>query len=173
MSTRSVGWGRHLCPAGWRLARRRLDRLLRLRNSMTSSTLRSLAAGALLALVYVGIARFGLMMDAVAGFATLVWPPTGIALAALLLFGLRLWPAVTLGAFLVNFWIGASVPVASGIAVGNTLEALAAAYALRRIPPSSGPRPLAGRAQPGGGRRSSEYPPQRHHRRGGEPASLG
>src|SRR5437868_2360154 len=47
-----------------------------------------------LAVLYVVAARLGLALDAVAGFATLVWPPTGIALAALLLFGYRLWPGI-------------------------------------------------------------------------------
>src|SRR5919197_1480979 len=45
-----------------------------------------------LAVVYVAAARTGLMLDAIGGFATLVWAPTGIALAALLLFGYGLWP---------------------------------------------------------------------------------
>ena len=50
---------------------------------------------------YVLSARLGLMISPVSGFATLVWPPTGIALAALLLRGVRLWPAVMLGAIWV------------------------------------------------------------------------
>jgi signal transduction histidine kinase len=87
-----------------------------------------------LALVYIVAARAGLMMDAVAGFATLVWPPTGLALAALLLFGTRLWPGVFIGAFVANLLTGAPVPVALGIGLGNTLEVVLAAYALRRIP---------------------------------------
>jgi signal transduction histidine kinase len=87
-----------------------------------------------LALVYFVAARAGLMMDAVAGFATLVWPPTGLALAALLLFGIRLWPGILIGAFVANLLTGAPVPVAVGIGLGNTLEAVLAAYALRRIP---------------------------------------
>ena len=86
-----------------------------------------------LAIVYVVSARAGLMMDAVAGFATLVWPPSGLALAALLLFGTGLWPGVFAGAFLANLITGAPVPVALGIGLGNTLEALLAVYALRRI----------------------------------------
>ena len=57
------------------------------------------ALGAVLLFVaYFVTARLGLLMDAVAGFATLVWPPTGIALAALVLFGARLWPGVLVGA---------------------------------------------------------------------------
>ena len=86
-----------------------------------------------LAVVYALVARLGLGMDAVGGFATLVWPPTGIALAALLLFGFRLWPGIVLGALIVNIWMGAPVLVALGISGGNTLEAVVGAYALRRV----------------------------------------
>ena len=74
------------------------------------------------------------MLDAIAGFATLVWAPTGIALSATLLFGYRLWPAIFAGAFIANLWIGAPVLAAVGIACGNTLEAVAGAALLRRIP---------------------------------------
>jgi PAS domain S-box-containing protein len=88
----------------------------------------------LLAALYVTTARLGLMLDAVSGFATLVWPPTGISLAALLLFGYRLWPGVALGAFVANAWAGAPWPVAIGITAGNTAEAVLATYALRRVP---------------------------------------
>jgi PAS domain S-box-containing protein len=63
-----------------------------------------------------------------------VWPPTGIALAALLLRGYRLWPGIMLGAGIANLLTGAPIFVALGIASGNTLEALLGAYALRRIP---------------------------------------
>src|SRR5882724_2540238 len=87
----------------------------------------------LLFLAYFVTARLGLLLDAVAGFATLVWPPSGIALAALLLFGTRLWPGVLVGALCVNLVIGASLPVALGIALGNTLEAVAGSWLLRRI----------------------------------------
>ena len=87
-----------------------------------------------LALIYIVAARAGLMMDAIAGFATLVWPPSGLSLAALLIFGAGLWPGVFVGAFVANLLTGAPIPVALGIGVGNTLEAVLAVYALRRIP---------------------------------------
>jgi signal transduction histidine kinase len=86
-----------------------------------------------LAVIYVATAKLGLKMDAVSGFATLVWPPTGIALAALVAFGSRLWPGVALGALVANVWTGASIPVALGIACGNTLEALLGSWAVRRF----------------------------------------
>jgi signal transduction histidine kinase len=97
-----------------------------------------------LAAVYFVAARLGLMMDAVAGFATLVWPPTGIALAALVTLGYRVWPGVFIGAFAVNLSTGAPLLAALGIGVGNTLEAVVATYALRRIP---GFRPSLDRLQ--------------------------
>jgi signal transduction histidine kinase len=87
-----------------------------------------------LATAYVVVAKLGLMMDAVAGFATLVWPASGLSLAALLLLGNRLWPAVAVGAFFTNVWTGAPPHLAMGIAIGNTLEALAGVALLRYIP---------------------------------------
>jgi signal transduction histidine kinase len=85
------------------------------------------------AIVYIIAALGGLRLDTVSGFASLVWPPTGIALAALLLVGPRLWPGVFVGALVANILTGAPALVASGIATGNTLEAVVGAYALRRV----------------------------------------
>ena len=53
--------------------------------------------------------KMGLSFEAVGGFASLVWPPTGIAIAVMLLYGRNLWPAVLLGAFAVNFSSGAPI----------------------------------------------------------------
>jgi signal transduction histidine kinase len=86
------------------------------------------------AVFYIVAARAGLQLDAVSGFATLVWPPTGIALAALLLGGYRLWPGIFVGALIANVWTGAPIVVAIGIATGNTLEALLGSYALKQLP---------------------------------------
>lgn len=86
-----------------------------------------------LCIVYFATAKFGLSLDAVSGFAAAVWPPTGIALVALVLYGYRLWPGIALGAFLVNLSAGAPVPVACGMAVGNTLEALVGTVLLTRV----------------------------------------
>src|SRR5687767_10661835 len=100
---------------------------------MQATRRRDLLTIVALAAVYVAAGRLGLGLDAVGGFATLVWAPTGIALAALLAGGMRLWPGVAAGAFLVNVWAGATIPLALAIAFGNTLEAVTAAYALGRI----------------------------------------
>lgn len=77
-------------------------------------------------------AHMGLEMDAVGGFATLVWPPSGIAVASLLLLGRNYWPAIFLGAFSVNFFHGATLLSAGGIGIGNTLEAIVATHLLTR-----------------------------------------
>jgi signal transduction histidine kinase len=92
-----------------------------------------LAALIALAIVYAVTARFGLTLGAVSGFATLVWPPTGIALAALVLGGARLWPGVFIGAFVANLWASAPPLVALGIATGNAAEALTAFFLVRRF----------------------------------------
>ena len=81
---------------------------------------------------YFTTAKFGLTINAVGGFATFVWPPTGIALAALLMLGYRFWPGIALAAFLVNYSMGAPLLAAFGMAAGNTLEAVVGAYLLRQ-----------------------------------------
>ena len=86
------------------------------------------------AIAYVLAARAGLTIDAVGGFATLVWPASGIALAAILLGGYTLWPAIAIGAFVANVLTGAPPLAAVGIAIGNTAEAMLAVYLLRKVP---------------------------------------
>ncbi len=65
--------------------------------------------------------------------ATPVWPCTGIAIAALLLFGYRLLPAISTGAFLINLTTAGTVLTSLSIATGNTLEALAGCYLVTRF----------------------------------------
>jgi signal transduction histidine kinase/integral membrane sensor domain MASE1 len=80
--------------------------------------------------IYFATAFIGLrLFDPVSGFASLVWPPAGIAVAVLVIFGKRLWPGIAAGAFLANAATGAPIIIALGIGVGNALEALVAAYA--------------------------------------------
>lgn len=104
------------------------------RSAPPASKVRVVAEILLLAVVYLVLARVGLSIDAVSGFATLVWAPTGISIAALSLGGLRLWPGVTAGAFVANWWAGAPALAALGVAGGNTVEALLAAGLLARVP---------------------------------------
>jgi signal transduction histidine kinase/ActR/RegA family two-component response regulator len=93
-----------------------------------------LAAGIVsLALVYVATAWVGFEVAVVAEQVTLVWAPSGIALAAVVLGGTRLASGVLLGALVANLTTDVPVVTALAIAVGNTLEALLGAYFLRRV----------------------------------------
>lgn len=95
------------------------------------AVLRYAGIAVLLFVLYVLTALIGLQLAPVAGFATLVWPPTGIAIAFLLLFGRRYWPVVAVAAFVVNFWTGAPLLGAIGIGLGNAAEAALAVTLLR------------------------------------------
>jgi signal transduction histidine kinase len=86
----------------------------------------SLIAG--LAVLYFVACKFGLQFAVVHPSATAVWPGTGIALAAMLLLGYRVWPGIFLGALAVNITTAGSLLTALGIASGNTLEGLLGAY---------------------------------------------
>jgi PAS domain S-box-containing protein len=85
-----------------------------------------------LAALYFLAAKASLPFAIPPGYATAVWPPSGIALAALLLFGPRLWPGVWLGAAAVNLTVQSSWVTAGLIGTGNTLEAIVAAFLIRR-----------------------------------------
>ena len=87
----------------------------------------------LLGLAYYVAASLSLRMALVGGQVTPIWPPTGIALVGLLLFGRKFWPGIALGAFLVNAPIGPSLFSAGAIAVGNTLAPLIAATVLQKM----------------------------------------
>jgi signal transduction histidine kinase/integral membrane sensor domain MASE1 len=82
---------------------------------------------------YVVAAFLGFRFASVAEQVTTVWPPTGISLAALLLWGPRLWPAVWIGALVANAAMSAPLWTAAAVATGNTLEAVVATWALRRF----------------------------------------
>ena len=102
------------------------------------SILRDAFRVALLAAAYWAAAWLGLRYVTIGHSVSLVWPPAGLAFAALVLFGPRIWPGVTLGAFLANAMTPIPLAAAVGIALGNTGEALVAALILRRM---AGSRP--------------------------------
>jgi signal transduction histidine kinase/integral membrane sensor domain MASE1 len=108
-------------------------RLHSLRVTPTRPGLRTLLIGAALSVTYVLTATFGFGYAFVAEQVTTVWVPTGLAQAALLLRGRRLWPAVWLGAFAANASTAAPIWTAFPIATGNTLEAVVAAWLLSRL----------------------------------------
>src|SRR5258708_1664544 len=82
-----------------------------------------IGANLLLIAVYFASGKLGLSLAFVNASASAVWPPTGVALAALLLFGWRLWPAVFIGAFLVNITTQVSLTTTPAVATSNTLAA--------------------------------------------------
>src|SRR5215469_782670 len=94
---------------------------------------RTPALSVALAALYVATGYVGLEIAGYARSVTLVWPPAGIALAALALGGRKLWPGIALGAFVVNLSTGVTTAVALGIATGNTLGALVGVELVERI----------------------------------------
>ena len=80
----------------------------------------------LVAAAYCVTARLSLALAIPPGYACAVWPPSGIALAAALALGWRIWPGIWLGAAVANFMVESSFLSAALIASGNTLEALGA-----------------------------------------------
>lgn len=84
------------------------------------------------ALAYFALAKLGLLLAQVHPNATPIWPPAGFALAVLLLWGNRLWPAIFIGALAANAATAGSAFTSTGIAIGNTLEALSAFWLLHR-----------------------------------------
>src|SRR2546430_2813849 len=96
------------------------------------TTLRWLARALALAAAYFVVAKIGLRYATIGPSISPVWPPTGLAVAALVLLGPGYWPAILVGAFLANAATSIPVLAAAGIACGNATEAPLAAYLLRR-----------------------------------------
>lgn len=87
----------------------------------------------ILAVVYHLAARLGLQMAYVQANTSPVWPPSGIAQAALLHFGIHFWPGITLGVVAGSLLTGAPLPLALSLGLANTLEALTGAYLLSQV----------------------------------------
>lgn len=92
-----------------------------------------LASIVLVALLYVIAAKLGLSLALSVKQITTVWPPSGLAIAVLILFGMRMWPGIFIGALVANAITSEPVGVATGIAVGNTLEAVLATWLVTRV----------------------------------------
>lgn len=86
-----------------------------------------------LALAYLCAGKLGLLLALVNPSATPVWAPTGIAMAAFLIYGRNAWPGILLGAFLVNLLTAGTTATSIGIAIGNTLEGLVGGYLVTRF----------------------------------------
>jgi PAS domain S-box-containing protein len=87
----------------------------------------------LLAAAYWAAAKLALPLAIPPGYASAVWPASGIALAGLLMLGARAWPAVWVGSLAANLTVEASAPVSALIATGSALQAVAAAALVRRL----------------------------------------
>ncbi len=85
------------------------------------------------ALAYYVSARLGLQLALVGDVVTPLWPPTGVAIVALAIFGFSVWPAIALAAFAVNLSAADAPSTAAVIAIGNTLAPVAGAALLRRL----------------------------------------
>lgn len=100
-----------------------------------ASSCRSISyAGDLVAIgaIYFALAKGGLALASIHPSATPIWPPTGVALAAVLLRGYRIWPAIFTAAMVANATTAGSVATSMGIATGNSLEAVVGAYLINR-----------------------------------------
>src|SRR5213595_3191171 len=100
---------------------------------MQSRAFSGLLVIGLLTLVYFIAGKFGLMLASLHASASPVWPPAGIALATLLMLGYRAWPAIFVGAFLVNVTTAGNVATSLAVASGNTLEAVCGAWLVNRF----------------------------------------
>ena len=86
----------------------------------------------LIAAVYVVLAKVGLALASIHPSATPIWPPSGFALAVLLLRGYRVWPAILAGAVLANVLTAGTILTSFAIGAGNTIEGLVGAYLVNR-----------------------------------------
>lgn len=84
-------------------------------------------------LFYFLIAKASLTLASLYQSASPMWLPTGIAVAALLVLGIKYWPSIFVGAFAVNFFLTPSPLVLAGIALGNSCEAIVGAFLIARF----------------------------------------
>lgn len=84
-------------------------------------------------IVYFISGRLGLELSSINGYASLVWPPTGIGIGFLLICGIQYLPAIFVGATISNLLLGASTFASLGIGVGNSAEAAFAVMLLQQL----------------------------------------
>src|SRR6266404_5345935 len=101
-------------------------------STIPSALLKYLVEFSGVAIIYLAVAKLSLALASVHPSATPIWPPTGFALAAALLLGYRIWPAIFLAAFIANATTAGSTYTSLAIATGNTLESVVGAYLINR-----------------------------------------
>ncbi len=89
---------------------------------------------ACLTIAYLALAHIVLSFSSHSGNVTIFWPPGGLAIAAMLIWGKRYWLPVFVGALLAGIQVGDALPLSLSIAIGNTLESFFAALMLQRLP---------------------------------------
>jgi PAS domain S-box-containing protein len=112
-----------------------------IKNVSSYFSIRSIGIILMVSLIYFLSARTGLLLDYKNTNATPIWPPSGIAFAAIVLFGYRIWPGIMIGAFTGNLIVfltnqttdmQTAIWVSSLISIGNTSEALLGFYLLKK-----------------------------------------
>jgi PAS domain S-box-containing protein len=86
----------------------------------------------IIGIAYFILAKGGLILASINPSATPIWPATGLALAAVLIRGYRVWPAILVAAFAANVTTAGSVATSIAIGVGNTLEGVLGAWLVNR-----------------------------------------
>src|SRR3989442_15931991 len=99
-----------------------------------SQSLRRVALLFGLAAVYFFAAKLGLRFAYINGSVTTIWPPAGIALAAFVLLGYRVWPAILGAAFLANLTTTGAELLSIGNVIGNDSERLLGTFPANRFP---------------------------------------
>ncbi len=102
-------------------------------HAMIPGSVRALVASVIVGAAYLVVGKFAIHLPILHSNVSPVWPPAGIALAAFLIFGYRIWPGVLLGAFLIDVSSPATIAASIGIAAGNTLQPLLGAYFVNRF----------------------------------------
>jgi diguanylate cyclase (GGDEF)-like protein len=98
-----------------------------------SQFLKRILTGLAVSAAYIVAGKLSLRLASVHPSISPVWPPTGIAIVALLMLGRRFWPSIFAGAFIVNLTTAGSMASSLGIALGNTLEAVVATFLVTRF----------------------------------------
>src|SRR5688572_17571966 len=92
-----------------------------------------LAELGVIGLIYFALALVGLKLASINPSVSPIWPSTGLALAAILLRGVRVWPAILIAAFAANLTIAGTIATSLAIGAGNTVEGLLGAYLITRF----------------------------------------
>src|SRR3954454_10950670 len=106
--------------------------IVRLRRTRRGSVALYVAAVGCLAVTYYLAGKVGLELAYLDGAVAALWPPAGLGLAVLFLYGIRLWPAIVVGDLVLGDY---STPLGTVLAqtIGNTVALVVAALLLRRL----------------------------------------